>query len=60
MPPHAAPPHALAQYRTVKEVYKLEGLTSRDKDIIKKYEREFTVNMPGRGFNERINSRQST
>mmetsp|Transcript_38771 Transcript_38771/g.105266 ORF Transcript_38771/g.105266 Transcript_38771/m.105266 type:complete len:161 (-) Transcript_38771:66-548(-) len=47
-------------YRAVKDVYKLDGLTSRDKEVLKKYEREFTVNMPGRGFGERINGRQST
>jgi hypothetical protein len=48
-------------YNNVKEIYKLEGLTSRDKSLLKKYEKEFTANKAQyRSFNERINGRVST
>jgi hypothetical protein len=35
-------------------------LSNNDKELFKKYEKEFTVNPPGRTFNERVNSRFST
>lgn len=47
-------------YKTVKDVYKIEGLTSRDIDLLKKYEKQLTVNPPSRAFKERINARVST
>jgi len=48
-------------YDSVKDMYKIEGLTDRDKSVMKKYESAFTVNEPGpRTFNERINARVST
>ena len=47
-------------YNSVQDIYKLDGLTSNDVKMFKKYEREFTVNPPGRMFDERINERVST
>jgi photosystem II PsbU protein len=47
-------------YSSVKDIYKIEGLTSNDKELFKKYEKNFIVNPPGRGFYERINARVST
>jgi photosystem II PsbU protein len=47
-------------YASVKDIYKIEGLTENDKKNFKKYERYFTVNPPGRAFDERINARVST
>jgi hypothetical protein len=38
---------------------KLPNLAAKDKELIKKYENEFTVNPPGRSFYERIKSRVS-
>lgn len=46
-------------YKNVRDVYKLDGLTARDKEVFKQYEAEFTVLPPGRNFIERINARQS-
>ena len=59
-------PHAAGQiashgpYTSVKDLYKIDGLSKNDKELFKKYENEFTVNPPGRTFNERVNSRFST
>ena len=47
-------------YASVKDIYKIPDLTARDKELFKKYEREFTTLPPGRMFEERINQRQST
>jgi len=47
-------------YNAVKDIYKISGITSHDKELFKKYEKEFTVLPPGRMFDERINQRQST
>lgn len=47
-------------YGSVSDIYKIEGLTANDKKLFKKYEKYFTVNAPGRTFNERINGRVST
>ena len=48
-------------YSSVKDMYKIEGLTARDKKMMQKYESEFTVNPASlRTFNERINARVST
>ena len=48
-------------YNSVEDVYKLPGLSKRDKDLFKKYEGYFTVNKAQmRTFNERINERVST
>jgi photosystem II PsbU protein len=47
-------------YSSVKDIYKIEGLTSNDIALFKKYEKYFTVNPPGRAFNERVNARVST
>jgi len=44
----------------VKDIYKIPGLSSHDKEIFKQYEGELTVLPPGRMFDERINQRQST
>jgi hypothetical protein len=35
-------------------------LTDHDLEMFKKYEKEFTVKIPGRAFDERINARVST
>jgi photosystem II PsbU protein len=59
-------PHAAGQiashgpYKSIKDVYKIKTLTKNDKEVIKYYEKFFTVNPPGRVFDERINSRVST
>lgn len=47
-------------YNSVKDIYKIPGITSRDKELFRMYEKEFTANPPGRMFDERINQRQST
>eukprot|EP01083_Nonionella_stella_P014717 41286_1 len=47
-------------YETVADVYKIDNLTDRDVKMLKKYEKLFTVNPPGRAFKERINARVST
>lgn len=47
-------------YDSVKDIYKIPGLTKSDISLFKKYEKEFTVHPPGRVFNERINARVST
>jgi len=47
-------------YKTVKDIYKIEGLKESDVKLFKKYESNFTVNPPGRAFTERINARVST
>ena len=46
-------------YKQVKDVYTMAGLTKEQGALFKKYEREFTVNPPGRLFIERVNARQS-
>jgi hypothetical protein len=59
-------PHAAGQiashgpYKSIKDVYKIPTLTKNDKEVIKYYEKFFTVNPPGRVFDERINSGVST
>lgn len=59
-------PHAAGQiashgpYRNVKDIYAIPTVNENDKKMFKKYESEFTVNPPGRTFNERINARVST
>lgn len=59
-------PHAAGQiashgpYNSVADIYKLKTADANDKKMFKKYEQEFTVNPPGRYFDERINQRQST
>lgn len=61
MYPHAAGKIAShGPYSSVKDIFKIEGLTDNDKMLFKKYEHEFTTNPPGRTFNERVNSRFST
>lgn len=47
-------------YKKVRDIYKIPGLTDHDLAMFKMYEKEFTVNAPGRSFNERINARVST
>jgi len=47
-------------YESVKDIYKIPGLTENDIKLFKKYEKEFTVNPPGRTFDERVNGRVST
>jgi hypothetical protein len=47
-------------YNSVQDIYKIPDLTENDKRVFKKYERFFTVNPPGRAFDERINARVST
>jgi len=59
-------PHAAGQiasngpYNSVKDVFSIKTLTKNDVQIIKKYQDEFTVNPPGRMFDERVNERVST
>jgi hypothetical protein len=61
MYPHAAGLIAAnGPYNQVSDIYKIEGLTENDKQLFRKYEKEFTVNPPGRMFDERINQRVST
>jgi len=58
-------PHAAGQicshgpYNQVKDIYDIKGLTPRDKELFKKFEKEFIVLPPGRMFVERLNARQS-
>ena len=40
-------------YKRVKDVYNMAGLTKEQGALFRKYEKEFTVNPPGRGFLER-------
>uniref|UniRef100_A0A7S0AF01 Photosystem II 12 kDa extrinsic protein n=1 Tax=Minutocellus polymorphus TaxID=265543 RepID=A0A7S0AF01_9STRA len=48
-------------YQSVKDIYKIPGLTENDKKVFKMYEKELTANKAQyRTFNERINSRVST
>ena len=48
-------------YQSVKDIYKIPGLTENDKKMFKKYEKDLTANKAQyRTFNERINSRVST
>ena len=42
------------------DVFDIDGLTGKDKAMIRKYQDRFTIRVPGRLFNERINARQST
>ncbi|GAX15841.1 hypothetical protein FisN_2Lh438 [Fistulifera solaris] len=59
--PHAAGKIASnGPYKTVKDIYKIEGLTDHDIAMFKKYQSELTANPPGRVFTERINARVST
>ena len=59
--PHAAGKIASnGPYDSVDDIYKIPGLTENDKKLFKKYEKTFTVNPPGRAFDERINNRVST
>lgn len=59
--PHAAGKLASnGPYYSVKEIYKIPGLTDNDVALFKKYDKYFTVNPPGRAFHERINNRVST
>lgn len=59
--PHAAGKIASnGPYMSVKEIYKIPGLTKNDIAMFKKYESSFTANPPGRMFGERINNRVST
>ena len=44
----------------VKDIYDIPGLQDREKKLFKMYEKNFTVNPPGRAFYERINARVST
>jgi photosystem II PsbU protein len=61
MYPHAAGMIAShGPYASVRDIYKIPGLTSNDIKLFKQYERSFTVNPPGRTFDERINARVST
>mmetsp|Transcript_14142 Transcript_14142/g.21590 ORF Transcript_14142/g.21590 Transcript_14142/m.21590 type:complete len:141 (-) Transcript_14142:82-504(-) len=61
MYPHAAGKIASnGPFYSVKDIYRIPGLTDNDKKMFKLYEREFTVNPPGRAFKERINARVST
>ncbi|CAJ1954776.1 unnamed protein product [Cylindrotheca closterium] len=47
-------------YEKVKDIYKIPNLTEHDIAMFKKYQSEFTVHLPGRSFDERINARVST
>jgi len=47
-------------YSSLEDLYSIPGLSKDAKALIKKYESKLTVLPPGRGFNERINQRQST
>mmetsp|Transcript_15592 Transcript_15592/g.43030 ORF Transcript_15592/g.43030 Transcript_15592/m.43030 type:complete len:161 (+) Transcript_15592:109-591(+) len=59
--PHAAGKIASnGPYQSVKEIYKIDGLTPNDIKLFKQYDKYFTVLPPGRMFNERINNRVST
>jgi len=52
--------HAPISYSKVADVFDIDGLTGKDKAMIRKYQDRFTIRVPGRLFNERINARQST
>lgn len=59
--PHAAGKIASnGPYASVQDIYKIPGLTQKDIELFRKYEKYFTVNPPGRAFKERINARVST
>ena len=59
--PHAAGKLASnGPYRKVKDIYKIEHLSDHEVNMFRKYENMFTVNPPGRAFDERINARVST
>jgi photosystem II PsbU protein len=59
--PHAAGKIASnGPYKSVKDIYRIEGLTDADKQLFRQYEKQFTTNPPGRTFGERINGRVST
>jgi len=59
--PHAAGLIASnGPYNDVSDIFKIEGLTANDKALFSKYQKEFTVNPPGRMFDERVNQRVST
>ena len=59
--PHAAGKIASnGPYEAVSDIYKIPGLTANDKKLFKQYHKYFTVNPPGRAFDERINARVST
>jgi photosystem II PsbU protein len=48
-------------YGSVKDIYKIPGLTENDKKVFKMYEKDLTANKAQyRTFTERINSRVST
>lgn len=48
-------------YQSVKDIYKIPGLSENDKKMFKKYEKDLTANQAQyRTFTERINSRVST
>lgn len=59
-------PHAAGQiasngpYNEVDDIFKIKTATENDKKLFKKYQKYFTVNPPGRAFDERINARVST
>eukprot|EP00614_Pseudopedinella_elastica_P033477 CAMPEP_0172614750 /NCGR_PEP_ID=MMETSP1068-20121228/54964_1 /TAXON_ID=35684 /ORGANISM="Pseudopedinella elastica, Strain CCMP716" /LENGTH=156 /DNA_ID=CAMNT_0013419659 /DNA_START=14 /DNA_END=484 /DNA_ORIENTATION=+ len=58
--PHAAGKLAShGPYKNVKEIYKIEGLTSRDKELFGMHSQNFVALPPGRQFIERLNGRQS-
>lgn len=42
-------------YAQVKDIYNIPGITDHDKELFKKYEKEFTVTYSGRHARERIN-----
>jgi len=59
--PHAAGKIASnGPYKSISDIYKIKDLTQHDIQMFKKYQRELTVNPPGRAFHERINARVST
>jgi len=59
--PHAAGKIAShGPYKSVKDIYKIQGLTTNDVALFKQYEEQFTCLPPTRTFNERINARVST
>jgi photosystem II PsbU protein len=59
--PHAAGKIAShGPYKSVSDIYKIPSLTKNDMRLFHENEKYFTVNPPGRAFDERINSRVST
>ena len=58
-------PHAAGKivshgpFRSVRDIYRIAGLTDLDKQQFRKYEKNLIANPPGRAFIERINQRQS-